>query len=93
MTRGSLAPLQPPRGNDAPARRAGVSKAATLSKLDVKRLKALALIEENDGESPGLRVSDGSATSPFQKPRRRPVPLIGGITISRLGKFMNEARG
>ena len=50
MTRGSLAPLSPNEETTLRRVALGVSKAATLPKLDVARLTALALVEEKDGE-------------------------------------------
>jgi hypothetical protein len=49
MTRGSLAPLSP--HEEVTLRRValGIAQAPHLSKSDVKRLKALSLIDENDG--------------------------------------------
>ncbi len=49
MTRGSLAPLSP--HEEVTLRRValGIAQAPQLSKSDVKRLKALSLIDENDG--------------------------------------------
>ena len=50
MARGSVAPLS--ANEETTLRRValGVSKAASLSKLDVERLRALVLIEDKDGE-------------------------------------------
>ena len=92
MTRGSLAPLSPNEETTLRRVALGVSKAATLSKLDVKRLKALALIEEKDGE---LRLTGIGRERYLALPRNLVVDQSGSSEdlISRLGKFMSEVRG
>ena len=91
MTRGSLAPLSPHEETTLRRVALGVSKAAILAKLEVKRLKALALIEERDGE---LRLTDMGRERYLALPRNLAVDQSGSSEdlISRLGKFMSEAR-
>ena len=91
MARGSLAPLSPHEETTLRRVALGVSRAATLAKLDVKRLKALALIEERDGE---LRLT-GIGRSILALPRNLAVDQSGSSEdlITRLGKFVSEVRG
>ena len=91
MTRGSLAPLS--SNEETTLRRValGVSKAATLPKLDVARLTALALVEEKDGE---LRLTGVGRGRYLGLPRNVAVDQSSSPAdlISRLAKLMSELR-
>ena len=91
MTRGSLAPLSPNEETTLRRVALGVSKAATLPKLDVARLTALALVEEEDGE---LRLTATGRGRYLALPRNLAVDQSGSPAdlVSRLAKFMNEMR-
>jgi hypothetical protein len=92
MTRGSLAPLSP--HGEVTLRRValGIAQAPQLSKSDVKRLKALSLIEENVG---GLGLTPAGrerylarAKSATADPSDSPDDFV-----SKLTKIMTKARG
>ena len=91
MTRGSLAPLSPNEETTLRRVALGVSKAATLPKLDVARLAALALVEEKDGE---LRLTGVGRGRYLALPRNLAVDQSGSSAdlVSRLAKFMNDMR-
>jgi hypothetical protein len=91
MTRGSLAPLSPNEETTLRRVALGVSKAATLPKLDVARLTTLALVEEKDGE---LRLTGVRPERYLALPRNLAVDQSGASAdlVSRLAKLMNEMR-
>jgi hypothetical protein len=92
MTRANLAPLSPYEETTLRRVALGISKAAHLSKRDVDRLKALALIEEKDG---------GLGLTPPGRERYLALPKSAAIDpadssdepASRLAKFMSKTRG
>jgi hypothetical protein len=92
MARGSVAPLS--ANEETTLRRValGVSKAASLSKLDVERLKALVLIEDKDGE---LRLTATGCERYLALPRTIPIDRsdVSEDPASRLARFMTEERG
>jgi hypothetical protein len=92
MARGSVAPLS--ANEETTLRRValGVSKAASLSKLDVERLRALVLIEDKDGE---LRLTAAGRERYLALPRAVPIDRsdVSEDPASRLARFMTEERG
>jgi hypothetical protein len=91
MTRGRLTPLSP--NEEVTLRRIalGIAKPAELSKSDVKRLKALALIEENGG---------GLALTPMGRERYLALAKSAAVDpsdapddfVSKLAEIMIKAR-
>jgi hypothetical protein len=92
MARGSLAPLN--ANEETTLRRValGVSKAASLSKPDVERLRALALVEDRDGD---LRLTATGRERYLALPRTVPIDRsdVSEDPVSRLARFMTEERG
>ena len=92
MTRGSLAPLS--ANEEVTLRRValGITKAADLSELDIRRLKALSLIEDNGG---GLRLT------PTGRERNLALPKAANVDpaespddpVAKLAAYMTKARG
>jgi hypothetical protein len=92
MTRGSLASLS--ANEEVTLRRValGITKAANLSELDIKRLRALSLIEENAG---GLRLT------PIGRERYLALPKSAAVDqadspddpVAKLAAYMTKARG
>jgi hypothetical protein len=91
MTRGSLAALSPNEETTLRRVALGVTKAATLSKLDVARLKALALIEDKDGE---LVLTGGGRARYLALPRSIALDSAESPNdaVARLASFMTKAR-
>ena len=91
MTRGSLAPLS--ANEEVTLRRValGIAKAAKLSELDIKRLRALSLIEEHDGS---LRLTPAGRERYLALPKS--AAIDGSDTpekfISKIAEFMSKAR-
>jgi hypothetical protein len=92
MTRGKLAPLSPHEEGTLRRIALEITQAPHLSKSDIKRLKALSLIEENGG---GLGLTPmgrerclSLATSAAVDPSHSPDEFV-----SKLAEFMTKARG
>ena len=92
MARGRLAPLSP--NEEVTLRRValGIAPAATLSKRDVERLKALLLIEEHDG---GLRLRPLGRERYLALAKGSPFEQSDSPDefVSKLAQFMSSARG
>ena len=92
ITRGSLAPLS--ANEEVTLRRValGISTAANLSELDIKRLKALSLIEEHDG---GLRLTPTGRGRYLALPKSAAVDQADspGDPVAKLAAYMTKARG
>jgi hypothetical protein len=92
MTRGSLAPLS--ANEEITLRRValGISKAANLSELDIKRLKALSLVEENGGS---LRLTATGRLRYIALPKGAAVDQSESPDdpVSKLAAYMIKARG
>jgi hypothetical protein len=92
MTRGSLAPLS--ANEEVTLRRValGIAKAANLSELDIKRLRALSLIEENDGS---LRLTPTGRERYLALPKSAAVDQSASPDdfVSKLVSYMTKARG
>jgi hypothetical protein len=92
MARGRLAPLSP--NEEVTLRRValGIAKAATLSKHDVERLKALLLIEEHEG---GLRLLPLGRERYLALSKGNVLEQAGSPDefISKLAEFVSSARG
>ena len=92
MTRGSLAPLS--ANEEVTLRRValGIAKAANLSELDIKRLKALALVEENGGS---LRLTATGRLRYTALPKGAVVDQSESPDdpVSKLAAYMIKARG
>jgi hypothetical protein len=92
MTRGSLAPLS--ANEEVTLRRValGITKAASLSILDIKRLRALALIEDNDG---GLRLTPAGRERYLALPKSAAVDQSDSSDdpVAKLAAYMAKARG
>jgi hypothetical protein len=92
MTRGSLAPLS--ANEEVTLRRValGITQAADLSELDIKRLKALSLIEANGG---GLRLTATGRERYLALPKSATVEQAGSPDdpVTRLAAYMTKARG
>jgi len=78
MTRGKRAPLSPHEEVTLRRIALGITQAPHLSKSDIKRLKALSLIEENGGGL-GLTPMGRALSLPCNERRRRSVPFTGRI--------------
>jgi hypothetical protein len=91
MTRGSLAPLS--ANEEVTLRRValGITKAADLSALDIKRLRALALIEDNGG---GLRLSPTGRERYLALPKGADVDQADSSDdlVVKLAAYMAKAR-
>jgi hypothetical protein len=92
MTRGSLAPLS--ANEEITLRRValGITKAANLSELDIKRLKALCLIEENGGS---LRLTATGRDRYVALPKNAAVDQSESADdpVSKLAAYMTKTRG
>jgi hypothetical protein len=92
MTRGSLAPLS--ANEEVTLRRValGITQAADLSKFDIKRLKALSLIEERGG---GLRLTPTGRERYLALPKSANVDPADSPAdpVARLAAYMTKARG
>jgi hypothetical protein len=92
MTRGSLAPLS--ANEEITLRRValGISKAADLSELDFKRLKALSLVEENGGS---LQLTTTGRARYVALPKSAAVDQFEALDdpVSKLAAYMTNARG
>jgi hypothetical protein len=92
MTRGSLAPLS--ANEEITLRRValGISKAANLSKLDIKRLKALSLVEENGGS---LKLTATGRARYIALPKSAAVDQSESPDdpVSKLAAYMINTRG
>ena len=92
MTRGSLAPLS--ANEEVTLRRValGIAKAANLSELDIKRLRALSLIEENGGS---LRLTPTGRERYLALPKSADVDQSDSPDdpVSKLAAYMAKARG
>ena len=92
MTRGSLAPLS--ANEEVTLRRIalGITKAANLSGLDIKRLSALALIEEHGG---GLRLTPAGRERYLALPKGAAVDQANSPDdpVAKLAAYMTKARG
>jgi hypothetical protein len=92
MTRGSLAPLS--ANEEITLRRValGISKAANLSQLDIKRLKALSLVEENGGS---LQLTATGRARYIALPKSAAVDQSESPDdpVSKLAAYMINARG
>jgi hypothetical protein len=92
MTRGSLAPLS--ANEEVTLRRValGITKAADLSEVDIKRLKALSLIEDNGG---GLRLTPTGRERYLALPKGAAVDQAESSDdpVARLAAYMAKARG
>jgi hypothetical protein len=92
MTRGSLAPLSPHEEIILRRVALGIAQSPQLSKSDVKRLKALSLIEENGGglglmpagRERYLALAKSAAVDPSESP---------DDFVSKLAEIMTKARG
>ena len=92
MTRGSLAPLS--ANEEVTLRRValGITKAANLSELDIKRLRALSLIEDNAG---GLRLTPTGRERYLALPKSAAVDQADSPDdpVAKLAAYMTKARG
>ncbi len=92
MTRGKLAPLSPHEEGTLRRIALEITQAPHLSKSDIKRLKALSLIEENGGglgltpmgSERYLSLAKSAAVDPSHSPDE---------FVSKLAEFMTKARG
>jgi hypothetical protein len=92
MTRGELAALSPNEETTLRRVALGVTEAATLSKLDVARLKTLGLIKESDG---ALALTSVGRERYLALPRKIPLDSAASPNdaVARLAKFITETRG
>ncbi len=92
MTCGSLAALSPNEETTLRRVALGVTKAATLSKPDLARLKALGLIEDRAGE---LALTSIGRDRYLALPRRITVDSLESPNdaVARLASFITKARG
>jgi hypothetical protein len=92
MTRGNLAPLS--ANEEVTLRRValGISKAANLSASDIKRLRSLSLIEDNDG---GLRLTATGRERYLALPKSAAVDQADSPDdpVAKLAAYMTKARG
>ena len=92
MTCASLAPLS--ANEEVTLRRIalGITKAAKLSGSDIKRLSALALIEESDGS---LRLTPAGRERYLGLPKGAAVDQADSPDdpVARLAAYMTKARG
>ena len=79
MTRGKRAPLSPYEEVTLRRIALGITQAPHLSKSDIKRLKALSLIEENGGGLGLTPMGSERYLSLAKERRRRSVPFTGRI--------------
>lgn len=92
MTRGSLAPLSV--NEEITLRRValGISKAANLSEFDIKRLKALSLVEEKGG-SLQLTATGRARYVALPKSAVADQSESPDDPVSKLAAYMINARG
>jgi hypothetical protein len=92
MTRGNLAPLS--ANEEVTLRRValGITKAADLSDLDIKRLKALSLIEDNGGRP---RLTPTGRERYLRLPKSAAVDQADSPDdpVAKLAAYMTKARG
>jgi hypothetical protein len=91
MTRERLAPLSPNEETTLRRVALGVTKAATLSKADLARLKTFGLVEDAGGE---LALTSAGRERYLALPRSIPLDAAQSPSdaVARLASFMTKAR-